>query len=156
MRYNKTMKTKTIEFKSTKGGKFLIKLPANYQKIKLAFFKKWISALESGKYRQCNGTLCKPNDNKKLTYCCLGVLSKVQGRLIKTEYGFIDGGGCDDVGELDKNNPTLQGIGNFPKGVTVTDGSYIYNSCSNLASCNDDLGLSFKDIAKIIKTLYKA
>ena len=156
------MKTKTIEFKSTKGGKFSIKLPANYQKIKLAFFNKWTSALESGKYRQCTGTLCKPNDNKKLTYCCLGVLSKVQGRLFKTEheyieheYKFVDGCDSDAVGELDTNNPALQGVGNFPKGVTVTDDYTRYTS-SDLASCNDDLGLSFKDIAKIIKTLYKA
>lgn len=151
---------KTINFKSTKGKQsdFVISLPKNYKKIKLSFFNKWVDALEGGDFRQCSGILCEPN-NKKLTYCCLGVLSKVQGRLVKTQDGFEDtlhGG----TGELNRKNPLfsiLKSRGEFPTGVKVynNDDGDSY-TVSDLVECNDDLKLSFKDIAKIIKTLYKA
>jgi hypothetical protein len=145
----------TIEFKSTKGGKFAINLPANYKKISLPFFKEWVTALESGKYRQGRRLLCQIN-NKKATYCCLGVLSKIQGRLIKTDFGFEDTI-SSYVGTLKINNPTyfvLNKNGLFPEGVTVTVDDSIM-SCTTLATCNDNAKLSLKDIAKIIKTLYK-
>lgn len=154
---------KTIEFKSTKGGKFEINLPKNYKQIKLPSLKKWVSALEGGKYRQCTSTLCSP-DNKKLTYCCLGVLSKAQGRLNKIDRifkdrpSFEDGPSTRETGGLDVSNP-LYGIlnhrGAFPKGVKVTTDSSCLEA-TDLVDCNDGLYLSFKDIAKIIKTLYKA
>lgn len=38
--------------------------------------EKWIEALESGKYQQGVGTLCRDG-----RYCCLGVLADVMGRL---------------------------------------------------------------------------
>lgn len=148
---------KTIEFKSTKGGKFEIYLPKNYKQIKLPSLKKWVSALEGGKYRQCTSTLCS-TDNKKLAYCCLGVLSKAQGRLNKIDRFFEDGPGTRETGGLDVLNP-LYGIlnhrGAFPKGVKVTTDSSCLEA-TDLVDCNDVLYLSFKDIAKIIKTLYKA
>lgn len=148
---------KTIEFKSTKGGKFEIKLPKNYKQIKLPSLKKWVSALEGGKYRQCTGALCSPH-NKKLAYCCLGVLSKVQGRLIKTSNEFEDGLYTREIGGLARSNPLydiLTHSGSFPKGVKVTTDHSCFEA-NDLVECNDDLYLSFKDIAKIIKTLYKA
>jgi hypothetical protein len=47
-----------------------------------ANIKKWITALESGDYEQCRGSIIKyknPNndDHPKSTYCCLGVASDV-------------------------------------------------------------------------------
>lgn len=38
--------------------------------------EKWLKALESGKYKQGQGYLCKI-DNGKPRYCCLGVAAKV-------------------------------------------------------------------------------
>lgn len=149
---------KTLTFKSTKGGKFNVNLPDNYKKVKLPFFKQWVAALESGNFRQCNGTLCEPN-NKKLTYCCLGVLSKIQGRLVKNkEYNaYEDGENTLETSGLDDRNPVysiLKNDGTLPKGVSVaTDDDY---KCTSLVSCNDELDLSFKDIVKVIKTIYKA
>lgn len=145
------------EFKSTKGGKFNINVPDNYEKRKLPFFKKWVSALESGTFRQCTGTLCD-SKNSRLTYCCLGVLSKIQGRLIKNNVSYEDKSETDV--SLNDDNPcydVLAGDGTFPCDVYVGrgDGDF-YKRAWSLISCNDDLGLSFKDIAKIIKTLYKA
>lgn len=150
---------KKLTFKSTKGGKFNIHLPKNYKKIKLPFFNKWVSALEGGSFRQCTGTLCE-SGNKRLTYCCLGVLSKIQGRLIKSEGQFTDGLGGSS-GDLTSGNELysiLSSRGDFPKGVTVSmedeDGAYVF--ADDFIDCNDDLHLSFKDIAKIIKIIYKA
>lgn len=148
---------KTLTFKSTKGGKFNITLPKNYKKIKLPLFKKWVSALESGKYRQCTGTLCSTN-NKKLTYCCLGVLSKIQGRLNKANVAFEDGFDTNETANLAVTNPLykiLHSVGAFPVKVHVNNEDNDYDA-SSLIDCNDELKLSFKDIAKIIKTLYKA
>lgn len=36
--------------------------------------QKWIAALRSGKIRQGKGALARPDDNKHLRRCCLGVL----------------------------------------------------------------------------------
>lgn len=149
---------KTIELKSTKGGKFTIELPQSYKKIKLPFFKKWVSALESGKYRQCTNTLCEPRNNK-LSYCCLGVLSKVQNRLTKDKkWGNDYYDNADKYSILSQDNPCYEvfsSSGNFPKNVVV---SRVNNQSlvTCLTECNDNLNLSFKDIAKIIKILYKA
>lgn len=147
---------KTIEYKSTKSGKFVINLPKGFKKVKLPFYQKWIDALEGGKYRQCVGTLCETN-NKKLTYCCLGVLSKVQGRLKKDENNEMVDHSDGYTGDLNSNNPSfkaLKGRGEFPTGVCVQKNDHT-NSVYDLVECNDDLRLSFKDIAKIIKTIFK-
>ena len=44
------------------------------EKLEKGFKKKWLEALRSGKYKQCNGTLCYDG-----RYCCLGVAGKVAG-----------------------------------------------------------------------------
>lgn len=145
---------KTVEFKSKKGGKFFVKLPDNYEKIQLPYFHEWVAALKSGKYNQCGGQLCKPISNKKLGYCCLGVLCKVQGSLQKKSDGdYMDNyissyylsfkNACYNV--LDNN-------GRLPEGVKVEND---YGQAGALSNCNDSLNLSFKDIAKVIETVYK-
>lgn len=147
------MKTQTL--KSTRGGTFEISLPTDYKKIKLPSFKKWVTALESGEYRQCTGTLCE-RINGKLHYCCLGVLSKVQGRLQKTEHDDFTDHTPYSVATLSTRNPLYDILGkegDLPENVTVTRGTAIAHS---LINCNDSLKLTFKDIAKIIRMLYKA
>lgn len=84
-------------------GSYVLFIPKGYKKVGLgAAFPKWLSALESGRYKQGSGMLAvkkrsasKPTKKvaKKVTktkeakacpgiyYCCLGVLSKIQGRL---------------------------------------------------------------------------
>lgn len=153
---------KTHEIKSTKGGTFTIELPSNFKKVKLPMFNKWVDALEGGKYRQGTGLLCAAA-NKQLNYCCLGVLSKVQGRLQKGNILYTDGV-FGTTGVLDSSNPLskiLKSQGNFPKGVEVhkvmsTALGMQTRHASTFVGCNDTLLLSFKDIAKIIKTIYKA
>lgn len=156
-----TANMNTIEFKSTKGGNFFVNLPKNFKKVKLPFFQKWVNALESGEYGQCTHQLCTPR-NKKLSYCCLGVLSKIQNRLEKDEDGLmrdtLHKGEAEEV--LHKSNPCYSVIGKngkLPKNVKVLNSldSLPFDGGTSLMTCNDDLGLSFKDIAKIIKTVFK-
>lgn len=153
----------TIKFKSTKGGDFFVNLPKNFKKVKLPFFQKWVNALESGEYRQCTQQLCAQR-SKKLSYCCLGVLSKIQNRLEKDEDGFMRDtlykGASQEI--LHKSNPCYSVIrenGKLPKKVSVgknTSDTFInVTDYHTLMQCNDDLELSFKDIAKIIKTVFK-
>lgn len=144
---------KAHTFKSTKGSTFTIELPENYKRRKLPFYNWWIAALESGKYRQCTGTLCSVS-NKKLTYCCLGVLSKIQGRLKKFSLGYEDYDEHDTT--LHENNPSYDALGcdgSFPLGVSVTHNK-TKEVAYDLMNCNDELRLSFKDIAKIIRMVY--
>lgn len=148
---------KTITFKSTRKGSFSINIPDDYKKIKLPFFNEWMSALKSGKYSQCTSRLCTPVENKKLGYCCLGVLSKIQGRLTKDE------GNCyRDFSQsalyLSIDNPCYNVFshkGNFPSDVFVEKTvKKETKKVTSLTECNDTLRLSFKDIAKIIEILY--
>lgn len=136
---------KSIKFKSTKNNSLVeITIGTGYKKTKLPFFKKWTEALESGKFRQTRGRM-RASGNKCVKYCCLGVLSKIQGRLSDKV----------DVGTLDLDNPcstVFSDNGQFPSEVSVwVDGL----NASSLVALNDDFDLSFKDISKVIKTIWK-
>lgn len=102
--------------------------------------KKWIKALESGKYSQTKNVLCKKK-NKKVGYgfCCLGVAADVAKKRIDKTIPFVeyDGdvfydGECVDLSEriLDLYGIAEQG---------------------ELAQMNDEMGKRFKTIAKKIK-----
>lgn len=146
---------KTHTFTSTKTKEqFTVCTPDDYKKISLPYFHEWVAALKSGKYNQCIGQLCKPILNKKLGYCCLGVLSKVQGSLQKNS----DGNYSDNNKSLHylsfKNAcyNVLYNNGKLPEGVKVEND---YGQAGTLSICNDSLSLSFKDIAKVIETVFK-
>jgi hypothetical protein len=133
---------------------FKIVKPLDYKKIKLPYFKEWVSALESGRYNQTTGKLCRKIGNKKVGYCCLGLLCRLQGRLLKDNAdNYFDADSSTVV--LDSSNPcypVLSFIGKFPKDCRVETDT---ETAFTLAGCNDQLGLSFKDIAKIIRAFWK-
>jgi hypothetical protein len=171
-------KGKTIIFQSSKKHKFvLVELPKGYMKKKLPLLNKWTHTLVAGGYRQGTGKLCIKNAQGRLNYCCLGVLSKIQGRLRhEKNQGYCDGRQDDPPSAMEavgltSNNPAhrvLKLYGVFPKHVIVRTAFksikekniepsfYGYSiDASNLAECNDALGMTFKDIAKLLKLLYK-
>jgi hypothetical protein len=122
---------------------YTITFPEGYEKKELPYFNEWVKALESGEYTQGASALQTGN-----RYCCLGVLSKIQGRLVNE---------CDDGYRLmlAKNNPCrlqLGQMGNFPEGVTVTIPRH--SPFNTLVHCNDN-DLSFNQIAEIIKQIWK-
>ena len=53
-----------------------------WPKLPKVFKRKWIAALRSGEYKQGKEELCRVNENKVETYCCLGVAARVAGHRV--------------------------------------------------------------------------
>lgn len=126
---------------------YTLHLPLNYQKIPLPWLTPWLAALRSGEYPQGRGFLCYSGK-----YCCLGVLSKIQGRLQQKDEGWVDGAG-GSFGSLAIKNPcaaVLSQGGSFAPGVWVTFRGLDHKCLWRL----NDNGLPFSDIADILETLY--
>lgn len=129
--------------------------PDNYQRIELSFFDEWVAALRSGKYGQGDGLLYDP---KKEAYCCLGVLSKLQGRLKETpggSFGDTTGESSFSTSSLAVDNEcygVIGPLGRIPPdcSVRVAPG----DTLSRLSSLND-WGATFEEIATIIEKLWK-
>lgn len=133
--------------------------PDDFEKVKLPGLTAWLVALRSGKYGQAKGVLCSSNGK----YCCLGVLSKIQGRLIDDGIGnvdkdFIEGLSVSKYGGLSASNPLYNQLnwnGRFPTGCSVeivcADGEE--RSYEDIAPCNDE-GLNFNQIADILEEFF--
>ena len=166
-------KCKEITFQSTrcKHDQVWVSLPFGYRKKKLPGLKDWVAALNSGKYRQGSSHLCM-KEKGRFKYCCLGVLSKVQGRLVSldnSEKGDGPSKHDSSVCYLHRSNPVypiLAQSGYFPDGVVVNvfdkrnvdsagNPEFPYSDAYTLVALNDDLDLSFKDIAKVLQILFK-
>lgn len=93
--------------------------------------RKWIAALESGKYRQTTEYLCQ-SENKKRTYCCLGVLCEVAGVPREKDYSYD--------GRYDVLSSKL--LARF---------DLSHRDQDILTDMNDEQGASFKEIAIHIK-----
>lgn len=138
---------------------FAVNLPEGYERVELPFFDEWVQALESGNYQQQAGQLASKGvsaDTEPHSYCCLGVLSKIQGRLKTDEstWYFYDTDSPSNAGVLSGMNPCFSKLahaGDFPLSVTVT---FVEREFKNLMDLND-LGMPFKDIATVIKTIWK-
>lgn len=61
----------------------LIVLQPGFYRRSLEYYQRWVNALESGRFKQIEGHLMLKNQ-EHCRYCCLGVLSKLWGRLIET------------------------------------------------------------------------
>jgi hypothetical protein len=153
-----------IKMKKIINNKLQIELDDDYQAPPLPYFNKWITALRSGEYTQGKGMLCRNGE-----YCCLGVLSKVQGRLFEhkiversNEPGTIFSDGEKSLRtyyELNEDNPcvdALDATGVFPIGCTVLldFGGPNLTPVASLTVLNDN-GVSFEDIAKVIEAVWK-
>jgi hypothetical protein len=121
----------------------------------------WVAALLSGEYEQGSGALLS-SDGK---YCCLGVGCKVMGvepRLWHQNGDtYIKFGGdsavlTDDTKELLTVNSSCVNVVLTRKERQYLDDKYleVFDADTDLTTLNDK-GVSFKDIAKIIKKHYK-
>lgn len=131
---------------------YTLHTPEGYKPLPLPYRNAWLSALRSGEYEQGKHFLMRETD-ASTCYCCLGVLSKIQGRLTP------DGWDAQEptpktAEELAYDNPCFPtfrfGDGTFPHKCYA---QLEKSKCSSLASCNDN-GLSFLQIADIIEQLY--
>ncbi len=134
---------------------YTLTLPDNYVPPPLPGGRQWVEALRSGLYQQCTGQLCDGTG-----YCCLGVLSKVQGRLIEHDVENATDGSEGPFMVLSATNPMrpyLNASGKIPKGVIVeaeheTRG-VPKGPARELTSLND-AGLTFPQIADIIEAVW--
>lgn len=136
--------------------------------MKKSVMEKWTKELESGRYRQTTGVLKKPRSAKAYGHCCLGVLCDIYARETgkgnwETESSATDGAktfvvnGATNHTELPDPVRKWAGL-NTPAGdidgvrpLAVNDNQV----ARSLVTCNDDLKLSFKEIAKVIRKNYK-
>lgn len=133
--------------------------PKGYKKIKLPHFKEWTEALESGKYRQTPNVLCEYDKRaKRNKYCCLGVLCKITGALEKEEGKYRSFGDVEVLNAYNPMNKYLGEVGRFPNGVRVycSDSEGEISNYDSLTELNDSGFASFKDIAKVIREIWKA
>lgn len=144
---------------------FCITLPSNYKKAALKGLSKWVSALRSGRYKQCSGNLYN-----KGRFCPIGVYEKeitnVKTRLLSRFRGFLPlqylskdaNDYIECCGLYDRRayrNLYDHNFGWLPEEVTIYDRqSKLFRSDHNLAYLNDEMGIDFNDMADIIEVLY--
>jgi hypothetical protein len=149
------MKTITFETSGDNNETYELIIPEGYQKKELPYFKEWTEALDSGGYAQTSGQLCKKYsyvEGDETRYCCLGVLSKIQGRLTSDNTDSLDFDSTYYLSLENPNYPFLRENGTFPEGIAVISlkGKRIHN----LAELNDN-EFSFSQISKVIKEIWK-
>jgi len=113
-------------------------------------FDQWITALDSGEYKKGNGYLCKDG------YCCLGVLCKIQGRLVPVGDCFADGG-RHYTNVLNNDNPLFPHLlagGNFPMDCIAYPLGDYKKGTTEIWSVNDNTP-DFSVVSTIIKLLWK-
>lgn len=107
--------------------------------------KKWVAALRSGKYQQCQNALCREIDGQ-YTFCCLGVACD----LFQKENSSLEiTTGPDDSIAYDKTISYLPIEVKAWLNIKSNCGGYM-NMSYTLAHDNDH-GQSFNEIADIIE-----
>lgn len=147
--------------------------------MKKAIMELWVEALTSGRYKQTSGSLKGQMGigNKSYGYCCLGVLCDVyakktgKGKFNKPVNGLST---CDFVAGEDIEPANLPfdvqkwasikdrngKISSFKKVESYLKHKELIGnergiSSICLATLNDSYGLTFKEIAKVIKDNYR-
>jgi len=112
--------------------------------------ERWLQALESGEYEQCQGTLINMSAKGASCYCCLGLGCKILGMTpMKTDRGFLGFGGSSTY-------LTLLAIREL--GLRSNDGQFktpIFergNQYDSLEALNDNAKWTFKQIAAYIRS----
>jgi len=106
--------------------------------------EKWVNALRSGEYRQCKGKL----SDGKGSYCCLGVLGKINPELNLSGcsnfmlLNYHLAGLNNDTGRIDNKT-------NFYFNQGYTPGNFIAFS-----TLNDIYNLTFDEIADVVQAEY--
>lgn len=114
-------------------------------KIKLPkeFRTKWLKALTNGSYRQTSSALVDKREGRKNEYCCLGVACRIKGIPVKD----LESHGMPSSINIKKRKILPAAF--FAKG--IKERKVDSNFAKRLANLNDK-GMSFKEIAKYIKT----
>lgn len=133
----------------TKNGVRVYPNPDFINKMPAVQRQAWAKALLSGEYRQGDGILMQEeyddNDKPFRSFCCLGVLLHARG----VPYKDLEGVALPDTCPNDKAHRFTELFG--PEGdpeIGIRAGIDEMAVCAS--ECNDNLGLSFKQIARLI------
>ena len=99
--------------------------------------KQWVAALRSGKYKQTRGFLIETSKKEGLSYCPLGVLTRLCARKQKKSFSLIS----DGSGTLSDRVRRFAGL----RADDPQLGRY------TISERNDDLNQDFKQIARLIE-----
>lgn len=126
---------------------------------------QWIEALESGKYKQDKGALRRAQDGG---FCCLGVLCEVMGMQWEERDAMPRWPGDSDprriAGYIVPNQHALENCSLWPElekqvGVCGAEADFkegldfpgVERTCTSLMSANDDMGMTFLEIAQLMR-----
>lgn len=135
-----------------------VNIPDGYAKKVFPDTDNWIRDLRSGQLKQCRKKLCGPTERGSYGFCCLGVLSRLQGRLTiqnSKNNAWVDGAteaALTTPNALEPGNPfskLTSPLGNL-RPVKVMCG---VQDLSVLSAINDK-GYSFETIAKVIELCF--
>ena len=137
---------------------YTLTLPEDYIKPILPGGRDWLTALRSGEYKQGYDMLCRM-ESREYTYCCLGVLEKINGRMSTMDTIRVNGYIClasvdGDVFSIHSNAPyysVLDTEGQFPADVEVRVDDMMLLSLSGV---NDSHKCSFAEMADIIEKIW--
>ena len=136
---------------------YSLEIPKDYTPIPLKGRDKWITALRSGLFKKTTGELCSLSRTcTEDKYCCLGVLSKLQGRLTVVENRYRDGKDGESSLSLDARNPLYDKLGmlGYFKSIVVIKNNTIGTVTTSLASFNDSRDITFEHVAFVIEQLW--
>ena len=144
--------------------KYTLEFPAEYIKPKVQNLADICKALRSGAFKQGSSRLLFNEEDN--TYTVMGIISRMQGRIVKLSTFWQDGntgrnGEPDEKHEngatdcLCLNNPlfsVLNRTGYFPTGVVLRDGSGRLGGCISGA---DSHGYDFNQLADMLEEIFQ-
>ena len=127
--------------------------------------KKWVEALRSGNYLQGKGRLCSVTEDDDKYFCCLGVLCDLYEREHSDMFGIVQT--IEDMNDFDYDYDIKHEVSydystlTLPQsvmewsGIKHGDGTFTSDieGETSLALLNDELELTFDEIANIIERI---
>lgn len=113
---------------------------------------KWVEALRSGQYKQCDRTLMRQDEYGNRTFCCLGVLTDLYLQEKNMQWDFNDVNGVPFYGKEVLTEQVIVWAG-FPDRIIDTNAPSVHwrgDLPTLLTTMNDD-GVEFPAIADIIE-----
>ena len=123
--------------------------------------EKWIQALKSGEYEQCQGFLRIINTKGELEYCCLGVLCDIYAKenniewkdnMYGEEYSVLSTD-IVECNELPEEVAAWAGCFKQDPSVIVKDTLLNHEDKYSLTYLNDTLDMTFEQISNFIEQL---
>lgn len=153
-----------VEMMHRVHGRFAPSAPLDLTDDMRANVRDWVAALESGKFHQTRGVIARVEPNT-VSYCCLGVLCATLGLTEYRDRDNVESGVLGFIAEDgERSSQSLPGDTTHAVGLALQNPmvfGYMYDGPDptepkfrgewNAAALNDDLRMSFADIATVLR-----